>query len=108
MIKASIFLLVVAALLSMHSAFSALSYEPKDNGNIHTFFDSLRNQTAVSDMAAIRMSVRVEIAETELHEINMLTGLAAAQQQAAPRYRKSGPPDSTQVNQPLIGGILSK
>ena len=94
-----------AGLLLLHSAFSALSFDPPDNYEARVFFDSLLNQTAVTNMAAVRMNVRVEISETELREVELMTGIAAAQQKlSAPASIKV----DTARSLPQLIGALSK
>lgn len=101
--KLTILMFVAAALLLLHSAFSALSYDPPNNYEARVFFDSLLNQTAVTNMAAVRMNVRVEISESELREVDLLTGIAAAQQQFS--KPASIRVDTLRTQSPLIGSL---
>jgi len=102
--KLTILMFAAAALLLLHSAFSALSYDPPNNYEARVFFDSLLDQTTVTNMAAVRMNVRVEISESELREVDLLTGIAAAQQQQFSRPA-SIRVDTFSPTSPLIGSL---
>lgn len=103
--KLTIVMFVAAALLLLHSAFSALSYDPPNNYEARVFFDSLLDQTTVTNMAAVRMNVRVEISESELREVDLLTGIAAAQQQQQFSRPASIRVDTFSPTSPLIGSL---
>ena len=102
--KLTILMFAAAALPLLHSAFSALSYDPPNNYEARVFFDSLLDQTTVTNMAAVRMNVRVEISESELREVDLLTGIAAAQQQQFSRPA-SIRVDTFSPTSPLIGSL---
>lgn len=104
--KLSILLFAASGLLIMHTAFAALDYDRGQTyPDIHAFFDSLAQATTVSDLAVTRMSVRVEISEAELSEINLLTGIAAIQQAKGATPRRNPDTIGSIYPGPLIGSL---